>query len=126
VQRLEVVGAESIMVTRLGKAQLCVDPAEKIGIPAHSGSEFTERRVQNGDRFAKDRFQVRECDVALGDESAKILYGQAGVCERVRDSDPLESRGRNRPSGLLGCTTPSSASRCTRSRLTPARAASSA
>ena len=89
-QELEVVCAQSIVVIGLWKTQLRVDTAEELGVPVELGGEFGERRVRGRDGFPEYSLEVREGDVALGDESPKILDREPGLDERVGDSNPLD------------------------------------
>ena len=124
-QELEVVCAQPIIVIGLWKARLGVDAAEELGSVEPRAANSAERRVRGRDGFPEHGFEVREGDMALGDESPKILDRQPGLDERVGDSIRWTSIGRNL-SASLGCTTPTSTSRFRRSRPTPARSASSA
>src|SRR4026207_138208 len=42
VEELDIVGAQSIVVLGLGKAELCIHPAEEIGVAADHVAEFPE------------------------------------------------------------------------------------
>jgi hypothetical protein len=54
------------------------------------GGKFGKRLVRDRNGFSEHGFEVRESDMAVGDESPKILDRQPGVDERFGDSNPLD------------------------------------